>query len=427
MRKYTSLEYLTVMASVVQNSGSFYKRPYQNESEVKIYQEKQIKKLLDHAYNNTTLYREKYNAAGVRPEDFHTLKDLQKFPSVTKDEIIGSFPTGCVSKNINEKKMIASISSGSSGKVIKILHDPEDTWAYILGRSRILNMTNLFTPLCKTLYIYTSPFPAGSFFGLYPSYFIPTLNKLENTVQLIKSLKPNIICSYPSVLLELMQCFKPQDTIPLRLISVGSELSSAKQRETLSRHFRCPVLDEYSSEELGWIATQCIHKTYHVWDDISYIEGSQSDSTEIIGTNLHNFAMPFIRYRQGDTGIIHSATSCPCGRNTRILTRIFGRKNDEFIFANGKKLTSAYLLDTVYSILLDLDVDIVDFCLIQVNKTCIKLEIIPGKSFKKQNIKLIYNQLATLMPNGVVSQIAVVTALYKTIAGKRNPIISLAH
>ncbi len=227
-------------------------------------------------------------------------------------------------------------------------------------------------------------------------------------------------------MLQLMSYFKPSDfsTNSLRLISVGSELSTFKQRDVLSKYFNCPVLDEYSSEELGWIATQCPFQTYHLWDDISYIEDTDNTASEIIGTNLHNLAMPFIRYRQGDMATVLPAVKCKCGRITRSLTNILGRKNDEFLFENGKKLSSAYLLDTVYNILLNVKADIIDFCFIQLDTTHVKFEIIPGPQYNAQIAKMVHARLVQLMPSGVIRMVDSVAKLHKTKSGKRNPIIS---
>src|SRR5205085_3749076 len=118
-------------------------------------------------------------------------------------------------------------------------------------------------------------------------------------------------------------------------------------RDYLSSLLNCPVLDEYSSEELTRIAAQCSHKTYHVFEDINYIETLDSDGRStpnagtIVGTNLHNFAMPMIRYQQNDLGRLEEA-ECACGWKFRRLVNFEGRRNDSFELPSGKILSSGF-------------------------------------------------------------------------------------
>lgn len=405
------------MAEASFKAPFYYRHSWMSADRMAEWQTNRLRKMLQHAYTNFALYRDKYQRAGVTPEDFNHLEDIRKFPTVHKDEMIQFF------SSFKTNGLIESFSSGSSGKVIRVLHDPKDTVAYILGRARILNITKSLSPFSRTLYIYTSPFPASSFFGLYRSFFIQTITSIEGIVAYIRKVKPHIISAYPSHIIELAKYLGAEECrrLSLRLISVGSELSTRAERDMLENYFNCPVLDEYSSEELGWIASECPMKNYHLWEDISYIE---IEDGEILGTNLHNFSMPFIRYHQGDDAAFKNAT-CSCGRTSRILERIAGRQNDAFVFANDKKLSSGYLLDAFYSILLSLHFPILDFCLIQTSLTHVRLELATKEPLKAHEIAAINRLLKELMPPEVNSEITFPATLYRVASGKRNPIISL--
>src|SRR4029079_19285362 len=98
-------------------------------------------------------------------------------------------------------------------------------------------------------------------------------------------------------------------------------------RADLGALFQCGVYDEYSTEELTRVAAQCTHGTYHLFEDVAYVETLDPDTGaptaevtrgEVVGTYLHNYAMPFIRYRQGDLATIASR-SCACGWRFRAL------------------------------------------------------------------------------------------------------------
>jgi phenylacetate-coenzyme A ligase PaaK-like adenylate-forming protein len=49
-------------------------------------QTERLKTLVEHAYENVALYRNKYDEAGVKPEDIKSVDDIHKLPIVTKDD-----------------------------------------------------------------------------------------------------------------------------------------------------------------------------------------------------------------------------------------------------------------------------------------------------------------------------------------------------
>ncbi len=48
--------------------------------EIQALQLKRMQWLLNHAYKNVPFYKQSFDAAGVRPDDLHSLADLAKFP-----------------------------------------------------------------------------------------------------------------------------------------------------------------------------------------------------------------------------------------------------------------------------------------------------------------------------------------------------------
>ena len=433
MRRLTRGEYLSACLTAAAVAPGFLARPYLSVHNYRRYQERRIRRLLFHAYDRTEFYRRLYDRAGVSPADFRALEDLRHFPTTTKEQLVAAIEAGELGPR---RDGIESVSSGSSGRVIRVTHHVPDIHAYAAGRFRILNINGRLRPWDRTVYIYTSEFPARSFFGLYPSSFIPTLNDLDDTIRRLQSLRPRVLCVYPSRLIEIAARLDrgAARALGIALISVNSETSSREQRATLADHFGCPVLDEYSTEELGWTAAECAHGQLHVWEDMARLEILRLDTDEapehgeageIVGTNLHNFATPFIRYRQGDLGELNDV-ACPCGRNFRVLRNLVGRCNDAFHF-ESESVSPAYLLDAVYSLLLEERFPIADFCLIQTAGDAVRFEYTPrGVSAPELDVA-IADSLATLLPSGIHVEAVPRTALFKTATGKRNPIVSLVR
>ena len=66
------------------------------------------------------------------------------------------------------------------------------------------------------------------------------------------------------------------------------------------------------------------------------------DSGEIVLTDLNNKAMPLIRYRVGDMGILGS--DCACGRRGPVLEKIWGRTYDFVHGLDGRHFHGEYFM-----------------------------------------------------------------------------------
>lgn len=250
----------------------------------------------------------------------------------------------------------------------------------------------------------------------------------------LKRLKPELLVCYPSHLKQILQNVPKSERLQIRprAVSVNSEMSTQAERDYLSTLLGCPVLDEYSSEELTRIAAQCRHKTYHLFEDINYIETldatgrTTNDTGVIVGTNLHNFAMPMIRYQQNDLGKIQ-VTDCSCGWNFLRLVGFQGRRNDSFELPSGKILSSGFLLDATYEFLLAYRTAVKDFCLIQRTRTTIALQVKPGAGWNDEVKQNITERFRGFLEPNMEFQIQIVADCEKTKTGKRNPIINMMN
>jgi phenylacetate-CoA ligase len=351
---------------------------------------------------------------------------------LSKDEVIANYPECLLEEGRRPEDLIVSRSSGSSGKVLDIAYDSRAMVTYILAGRRLYQMLFPYRPWHRQVYIYTSPYPLESLFGLYPLDFVSTLAPVREAVDILVRKRPALLVCYPSHLRQIAELASEQERIAMRLrgVSVNSEMSTQAERDYLAGLFHCPVLDEYSSEELTRIAAQCPHKRYHLFEDINYIETLDSQlrptqgSGTIVGTNLHNFVMPMIRYLQDDRGCLEEGT-CPCGRRFRTLSRFEGRRNDSFVLPSGKTLSSGFLLDATYDFLLTYRTAVRDFCLIQRSRTGISLQIVPGKDWSLEAERGIVRRFESFLEPGVTFRVEVVDICEKTKTGKRNPIINL--
>ena len=97
------------------------KRYYQPEIEtmplnrLQALQEERLREQIPFVYENVKFYRDKMDAAGVKPEDIQTLDDIQKLPFLTKDDLKDQYPYGLLGVPLSECVRIQS-TSGTTGK-----------------------------------------------------------------------------------------------------------------------------------------------------------------------------------------------------------------------------------------------------------------------------------------------------------------------
>jgi len=83
--------------------------------EIRTLQLKRLKWSLRHAYDNVAMYRKRFDAASVHPDNVNDLSDLAKFPFTYKNDLRDHYPFGMLA--VPEEQIIrVHASSGTTGK-----------------------------------------------------------------------------------------------------------------------------------------------------------------------------------------------------------------------------------------------------------------------------------------------------------------------
>lgn len=106
-----------------------------SRDELQALQTQRLKWTLKHAYENVPMYRRKFDAAGIHPDDFHELSDLSKFPCTTKQDLRDNYPFDTFAVPMEQVVRIHA-SSGTTGKptVVGYTQNDIDNWANIVAR-----------------------------------------------------------------------------------------------------------------------------------------------------------------------------------------------------------------------------------------------------------------------------------------------------
>ena len=89
-----------------------------------------------HCYDNVEFFKQKFDEAGVKPEDIKSLDDITKLPFTTKKDLRDNYPFKmCAAPQSQFVRIHAS--SGTTGKPVVALYTRKDlaTWTECLSRA----------------------------------------------------------------------------------------------------------------------------------------------------------------------------------------------------------------------------------------------------------------------------------------------------
>jgi len=316
--------------------------------ELRALQLKRLQSTLRHAYANSPVYRAKFDAAGVHPDDCRSLADLAKFPFTGKQDLRESYPFGMFAVPREQCARIHA-SSGTTGKptVVGYTRNDIEVWSQVMARSirasgarpgEMVHVSygyGLFTGGLGAHYgaeklgLTVVPFGGG---------------QTERQVQLIHDFRPDIIMVTPSYMLAIADEFDRQGLDPaqssLRLGIFGAEPWTNDMRTAIEQRIGIDAVDIYGlSEVMGpGVANECVETKDGptIWEDHFYPEIIDPDSGEpvadgelgeLVFTSLSKEALPIIRYRTRDLTRLLPGTA----RTMRRMEKITGRSDDMMI------------------------------------------------------------------------------------------------
>ncbi|MFT4195378.1 phenylacetate--CoA ligase PaaK [Ottowia sp.] len=316
--------------------------------ELRALQLQRLQKTLAHAYANSPVYKAKFDAAGVHPDDCKSLADLAKFPFTTKSDLRDNYPFGMFAV---PRARVARVhaSSGTTGKptVVGYTLNDIDTWATVVARSiraagaRKGDMVHvsygygLFTGGLGAHYgaeklgLTVVPFGGG---------------QTEKQIQLFQDFRPDIIMVTPSYMLAVCDELERQKIDPralsLRIGIFGAEPWTNEMRQAIEARMDIDAVDIYGlSEVMGpGVASECVETKDGptIWEDHFYPEIIDPDTGavlpdgaqgELVFTSLTKEALPIIRYRTRDLTRLLPGTA----RTMRRMEKITGRSDDMMI------------------------------------------------------------------------------------------------
>jgi phenylacetate-CoA ligase len=353
-------------------------------------QVKRLKYVVDHAYRHTVLYHNKFKKAGIHPSDIQTLPDLKKIPITTKDEL--RKPESVTARGYT---CDTHTTTGSTGQKLVIHYNKKatDFYSALHFRRHVslgIRPWHTFVPV-SSVKRDKSQLRFPQFSRVHP---VSSDLDEKTIVKTLKKVRPHILGGHPfNLFLIAKEVERQQLTIILRAVLIGGELSTPEERDYIQTVFNCEIFNKYGSMELRHIAWECPEHGMHIDADNNIIEVlndneevNPGESGEVIGTNLWNMAMPFIRYNQADIAS-PSDEVCTCGRGLPLLSVVQGRR-DDFIVINNQLIPPTRIVP-IFFLLPEIDA----FQVIQEDETTIRIKIVKGASFTGNTVKTLLKKI----------------------------------
>lgn len=413
---------------------SFLTTPYRSRSTLEAYRNRQLCRLVKHAFMKVPYYRKMCQAHGLTHRDIQSVDDLWKIPVTSKKDLQQARPDEIVAQDVDPKKLIVRKTSGSTGEPSTIRR----TWfeerllqafrhRAMFSFGQTLTDQNFFVgrirpvhPRDRQILIRAANslgmlrtnradclLPCAEIIAIYEQHAVDILRGLTGSLFQIASELIHKDCRVHSP----------------RFIVTGGEQLTPFMRRQIQVAFQAPVFDTYGSHEFNLLAWECKETgQYHVCDDLILFEVLKDgrrvepgEQGEVVVTNLLSKAMPFLRYRLGDV-VTQGFSQCPCGAPFSTIEEIQGRMIDYLLVEDGKKSLHPY--EIIRHLVHDQKPWISQYQIVQESLSRIVLKAVPLCAVESEKLQQIEEKVSTVLGKQTEFSIQLVSHIPREPSGK---------
>jgi len=314
----------------------FLSLPQKQIEEIQLHK---LKNLVEHAYATVPYYHNLFIRNNISPHDIKTLDDIKRIPISSKEDFIKADKEQLCSTIFNKRDLRTVKSSGTTGEPFLLYIDKN--YARTLNvdalRSKMMHGLRLTDKILKIGGDHNSVKRHGNplYHFLLKSAVLSSFCKPHEILAFYNSFKPEVVRGYISSLYCFSLWLEAHRMVlehKPKFILCSAETAHDFMKQKISEIFQTKIIDRYATVELGIIADQCEYEDgYHLFEDSVLAEIIELDGKNyFVGTNLNNYAVPFIRYNTRDIcdPWPEQERKCSCTMQTKKFKRIIGRDND---------------------------------------------------------------------------------------------------
>ncbi len=320
-------------------------------------QEEAAARVVETTAEHSAFYRELWDRGPGPASDCPPLDGLPVLTKSDLADIDGRFPLADY-----HGRVVRCVTSGSTGKPMTFLRSVEqESWFWAL-RFRIWGWAG-YRPGDPYLTVNLNPRTAWKkklqdvlFRCSYLTFNADNLDAERIAGTLARKRIPHLN-GFSSSLFVLAQYMLEHDVrVPgVTGVTATGDTLFAPYREALESAFGVRVLDYYGAGGEGFhVASQCLESgtRYHLHPENAVLEILGEDGPappghpgRIVLTQLHNDAMPLVRYELGDLAVAAPPDArCSCGRTLPMLERLEGRLPDLITVPGGSYLVPHFFV-----------------------------------------------------------------------------------
>ena len=321
-----------------------------SRDEIEKIQLERLKKTVKRVYEKVPAYRAKMEEAGVTPEDIVTLKDIQKLPFTTKQDMRDNYPYGLFTVPKKELRRIHA-SSGTTGKptVVGYTDHDLDIWKECVARLAVAGgaTDEDVAQICFGYGMFTGALGLHNGLEKVGAAIVPSsTGNTEKQLMYMKDFGTTLLVATPSYAMRIAEVAQQigidiKKDLQIKTLLLGSELMTEAMRKELYKVWGEDVnlTQNYGMSELigPGVSGECLELNgMHINEDHFIAEVIDPNTGEVLApgekgelvvTCITKEALPLIRYRTRDiTRLMYEP--CACGRTTARMENLSGRTDD---------------------------------------------------------------------------------------------------
>jgi phenylacetate-CoA ligase len=361
-----------------------------------------LRALLRHALEHVPYYAARLREAGVVPEDIRDGRDLLRIPLLTRADAQSSATSrrGAVPPLVEIEKS----TSGTLGLPLTFGYEQDsETWRQAV-KLRGYGWAG-YRPGSRAFFFWGPGAPKGAVTRAKVEldhtirrerYFDCTPRSdehLDRAIAEMQRFRPDVLVCFSSgggaLARRVLERGLSWDRLP---VLCGAEALVPPDRRAMEEAFGHAVFETYGSREVMLMAAECEeHDGLHIAMENVIVEvvvqeggttrhAEPGEVGEVAVTDLHNFAMPFIRYLNGDRAVAGPTTRCGCQRQLLRIASIEGRVTAMLRDASGKPVAGLF----VHAILAHVGQAFRGFQAVQKKDGSVTLRLVKSSTFDEE-------------------------------------------
>ena len=405
------------------------------------------RRIVTYAGTHVPHYRELFAHHRFDPQSIRTLDDLSQVPITTKADLRSGFPKRTVAENVPRSRAAEGSTSGSTGSPFRFYTDRASEAIRHGSYLFFLDLAGVSIADTRVAIGYHTRSPRPPIMrdlarrvvlgerSILLSALDLTPDSFRAAVQRLPRGRRYFLQAYPSYASHLAAGLlgdgDPLERLPCAVITSSETLSDLDVR-ILTRAFRCPIINHYSTWEVLHVAQSCPDhpELLHINSRRAVLRIVRDDGTaaapgeqgRVLLTDLTNFVMPFINYDIGDRAI--AGRPCPCGRGLPTLHALEGRVGEIIRTPDGKLIAPGSLTRRLTRLVLDL---VWEYQAVQTAAEAVTLRVVPAPRFSAADAVSLRRDLEEFLGPGVRVTVEPVDRIIPEASGKRLIIKSLPN